>query len=70
MINNHRMERKSRERPYLHETHRRLDINLHGDHGKKIYRRLCNNRANQRRELEHPFIAIRVPNDDEERGQF
>ena len=48
VVNNRKMERGSREISYLRETHRQLDINLHGDHGDEIYRRLCNDRANQR----------------------
>ena len=48
VVNNPEMERESRERSYLRETHRQLDIELHSDHGDEIYRRLCNNRANQR----------------------
>jgi len=69
-VHNHEMEHEPKERPYLHENKRDLDVYLHGDHSEEVYRSVCDNRANQSRKLERALIAVRVPNDDEERGYF
>ena len=61
-------EPRRRRRLYLQEVQRHLDIRLEDHHSQEIYGGFCKDRASQRRKLEHALIAVRVPNDDKERG--
>lgn len=53
---------------YLHQTQRQLDVRLQGDHSEKMYGGFCDDRADQRRKPKRVHIAVRVPDDDDERG--
>jgi len=55
------------KRLYLHESKRKLDIYLQGDHSEEIYCGFRNDRANHCRKLERVYIdAVCIPSDNKE----